>query len=86
MKRQVFWIGIAAVVALTLTGCQKKEVVKVETPAVNVEVLTLRNAPLPIWADFVGKTQANKSVDVVARVKGTIGKNSFYSRTTRQQR
>jgi len=40
-------------------------------------VLTLRNAPLPIWAEFVGKTQANKSADVVARVKGRLEKIHF---------
>ena len=77
MKRQVFWIGLVTVVALMTSGCQKKEAEKVEIPAVKVEVLTLRNAPLPIWAEFVGKTQANKSVDVVARVKGRLEKVHF---------
>lgn len=77
MKRRVFWMGLATVVALTLTGCQKKEVEKVETPPLKVEVLTLNNAPLPIWAEFVGKTKANKSTDVVARVKGRLEKIHF---------
>lgn len=70
-------MGFATIVALMMSGCEKKEVEKVEAPAVKVEVLTLRNAPLPIWAEQVGKTQANKSVDVVARVQGRLEKIHF---------
>lgn len=70
-------MGLVTVIALMTSGCQKKEEVQAAPPVTKVEVMTLRNAPLPIWAEFVGKTQANKSVDVVARVKGRLEKVHF---------
>jgi len=60
-----------------ISGCQKKEEAKTEAPPMAVEVMSLKKEPLPIWAEIVGKTQANKSVDVVARVKGRLEKIHF---------
>lgn len=72
----MLWIVVLA--GLLLGGCQKKEEsAKTEAPLMSVEVLTITKAPIPIWVDFVGKTQANKIVDVVARVQGRLEKVHF---------
>lgn len=72
----IFWA--VALGALIFSGCQKKEEsAQSEIPPVSVEVLNVTKAPIPIWADFVGKTQANKIVDVVARVQGRLEKVHF---------
>lgn len=71
-------LWIVALAGLLLGGCQKKEESsKSEAPPMSVEVLTITKAPIPIWVDFVGKTQANKIVDVVARVQGRLEKVHF---------
>ncbi len=70
---------IAALLALFLSGCmneKKQETIPKPTP-LNVEVIEAHKQTLPIWMTFVGKTQGNKTVDVVARVKGRLESMHF---------
>lgn len=77
IRREMILMSTAAMMVFMLGGCQKKEEAKTEAPPMVVEVLSLKKEPLPIWAEIVGKTQANKSVDVVARVKGRLERIHF---------
>lgn len=81
-KRFTASTAIATILFATILflGCQKKEEARVEKPApAPVEVITIKKAPLPLWTEFVGKTEANKVVDVVARVTGRLEKIHFAS-------
>ena len=61
-------------------GCEKKvekKVEKKEIPKIEVKVYSIKKEKIPIWVDFSGKTEAYRSVAVVARVKGNLEKRFF---------
>jgi RND family efflux transporter MFP subunit len=67
--------------SLFFNACNKEEEKKPQAKKIEkaqqVEILTLNEKFLPIWVSFVGKTQASKNVDVIARVKGRLEKMHF---------
>ncbi|NOQ31012.1 MAG: efflux RND transporter periplasmic adaptor subunit [Helicobacteraceae bacterium] len=67
---------LVAIFSLSFIGCSEKKVKKVIPPK-DVTIVTIKKEPIPIWIDFVGKTQANKVVDVTARVSGRLEKILF---------
>lgn len=61
-------------IVLSIIGCgeqQQKQVPK-QTPALPVEVVTVKLKHIPIWMQYTGKTQASSSQEVRARVSGIL--------------
>ena len=66
-----------AVAAFVFNGCseEKKETaapVVQEVPPLPVEVVTVAKENVPLWAEYTGKTEASKRVDISARVSGRL--------------
>ncbi len=65
---------------LFLVGCSEKKDKKQVAPKEviqKVQVHTMSKVAYPIWVNFSGKTDAFKTVNVVARVKGELEKRYF---------
>lgn len=81
MNQKFKYTSLLLVFSLLFIGCnkeeKKQEVQKQAPKPQKVEVLTLEKKPVPLWISFVGKTQASKSVDVIARVPGRLEKMHF---------
>lgn len=79
-NKQKIFISILCATVL-FTGCfDKKEDKKAQVPQVKakeVNIHTISKTPYPIWVDFSGKTDAYKTIQVVARVKGELEKRFF---------
>jgi len=65
---------LGSALILTIIGCgeQKQQQTQKEAPALPVEVVTIKERNIPIWMPYTGKTQANSSQEVRARVEGIL--------------
>ena len=73
------WLLLSIVVVLT-AGCGKSDSTKTQAapaPPVKVVVTNVERKTVPIYADFVGQTTANETVDLRARVEGVLRKIYF---------
>ncbi|MCD6389899.1 MAG: efflux RND transporter periplasmic adaptor subunit [Desulfobulbaceae bacterium] len=79
MKRKKINILLSALLLLTLSACSKDKSTAPppEPPPLNVETITVRNEPIPIWLEYTGKTEASKRIAVRARVAGILEKVLF---------
>ena len=69
---------IASAILLAFAGCgEEKKVVKKVIPPMPVEVITVKNANIPVWVQYTGKTQATSAQEVRARVAGILEKVYF---------
>lgn len=64
----------SVIVLLIFSGCtqEKQQTVPLKTPPLNVNTITLKKEPIPIWKQFTGMTKASSSQDVQARVSGVL--------------
>jgi len=62
---------------LILSGCSKPEETSNAAPPASVSVIEVSNRDVANSVDFVGRTEAFKSVDLKARVEGEIIKRNF---------
>ena len=70
---------LSAAVVLS-SGCGKNDSTKTEAapaPPVKVVVANVEQKTVPIYAEFVGQTRANETVDLRARVEGVLQKINF---------
>ncbi|HEU0252909.1 MAG TPA: efflux RND transporter periplasmic adaptor subunit [Pyrinomonadaceae bacterium] len=77
-KRSVF--GVISVVALLSNiACGKKEDAKVAAapPPPSVVIVEVEQRTVPIYSEFVGQTRAEETVELRARVEGTLQKIYF---------
>ncbi len=64
---------------LLLTACNEKEQtqVKKEMPPLQVNTITVKKEPVPIWKQYTGMTKASSHQEVKARVPGILKKIYF---------
>lgn len=67
-----FLLGSAVLIAFSACSEQKKQETPKVTPALPVEIVTVKNKNIPIWMRYTGKTQASSSQQVRARVSGIL--------------
>ena len=82
MKRKIVIMLLAVVVTITLSSCsdsKKKQQAATppEPPPLDVEMIVVKNEPIPIWLEYTGKTEASKRIEVRARVAGILEKVLF---------
>ncbi|PWT89705.1 MAG: efflux RND transporter periplasmic adaptor subunit [Blastocatellia bacterium] len=65
---------------LSLTGCSKKaqEAAAAQPPPPTVIVMSVDKKTVPIYAEFVGQTRADETVELRARVEGILQKVYFH--------
>ncbi|RLA76322.1 MAG: efflux RND transporter periplasmic adaptor subunit [Epsilonproteobacteria bacterium] len=65
--------------ALLFTACNEKEQtqVKKEMPPLQVNTITVKKEPIPIWKQYTGMTKASSEQEVKARVSGILKKIYF---------
>ena len=74
MKRKKINILISALLLLTFSACSEEKATPPppEPPPLNVETITVKKEPIPIWLEYTGKTEASKRIAVRARVAGIL--------------
>lgn len=82
MKRKIVIMLLAVVVTIMLPGCsdsKKKQQAAAppEPPPLDVEMIVVKNEPIPIWLEYTGKTEGSKRIEVRARVAGILEKVLF---------
>lgn len=78
MKRKRINILLSALLLLTFSACSEdKSTAPPEPPPLNVETITVKEEPIPIWLEYTGKTEASKRIGVRARVAGILEKVLF---------
>ncbi len=78
MKRKRINILLSALLLLTFSACSEdKSTAPPEPPPLNVETITVKEEPIPIWLEYTGKTEASKRIEVRARVAGILEKVLF---------
>lgn len=67
-------VSLASVLLFVLSGCgeQSKQQTPKDTPALPVEVVSLKSKNVPIWMQYTGRTKASSSQEVRARVTGIL--------------
>ena len=65
--------------ALLLTACseEKQQQAKKELPPLQVNTITVKKEPVPIWKQYTGTTKAKSDQDVKARVSGVLKRIYF---------
>lgn len=71
---RMFILGCAALAAITLTACEKKQEVKTPPPLPEVNVITVTPQTIPWETSFVGQIASAHQVEIVARVSGFLEK------------
>ncbi|MEC5396887.1 efflux RND transporter periplasmic adaptor subunit [Uliginosibacterium sp. H1] len=74
----------AAFLALVLGACEKKEPAAKGPPPAPVRVATVVQQTIPATTEFVGRAQAYRSVEILARVEGVLEKRHFTEGTNVQ--
>ncbi len=79
MKRKKFNILLSILLLLTFSACSedKSTAPPPEPPPLNVETITVKEEPIPIWLEYTGKTEASKRIEVRARVAAILEKVLF---------
>ena len=79
MKRKKINILLSALLLLTFSACSEEKATSPppEPPPLNVEAITVKKEPIPIWLEYTGKTEASKRIAVRARVAGILEKVLF---------
>jgi RND family efflux transporter MFP subunit len=82
MKRKIVLMLLAVALTISLTGCSdskknKQAEAPPEPPPLGVEMIVVKNEPIPIWVEYTGKTAASKRIEVRARVAGILEKVLF---------
>jgi membrane fusion protein, multidrug efflux system len=65
-------LGCAALAAINLTACEKKQEVKAPPPPPEVNVITVTPQTIPYETSFVGQIASAHQVEIVARVSGFL--------------
>jgi len=79
-SRRVLWSTVLIAIAGLLFGsaCGKKEAVNAAAPPPpTVVVAQVVQQTVPIYSEFVGQTKATQTVEIRARVQGTLDKVNF---------
>lgn len=78
MKTPLLQITVLTVMLiLTAVGCNKKDAARPTPPPAEVSVETLTASTVPVEYEFLGQTQASRSIEVRARVQGFLIKQAF---------
>ena len=67
-------LACAALLALSLTACEKKQEVKAPPPPAEVNAITVTPKTIPIEVTFVAQVESAHQVEIVARVNGFLDK------------
>ncbi len=68
---------LASVVLFSACSDEKIKEVKKEIPPVQVNTITVKNEPVPIWKQYTGTTKAFSDQDIRARISGILEKIYF---------
>lgn len=78
MKTPLLQITVLTVMLiLAAAGCDKKSTARPTPPPAEVSVETLTASTVPVEYEFLGQTQASRSIEVRARVQGFLIKQAF---------
>ncbi|MDO6385924.1 efflux RND transporter periplasmic adaptor subunit [Uliginosibacterium sp. 31-12] len=76
--RGTIMIGVAGLLASLLAGCDgKQDVAKAGPPPVPVRLEKSTRETVPVVTEFVGRAQAYRSVEIMARVEGILETRHF---------
>jgi RND family efflux transporter MFP subunit len=71
-RRRAAWLALAAIAALLLAACGQSPGATSPPPPPAVTVVPVGQQTVPVYGDYVGQTEAVKTVEIRARVEGYL--------------
>ncbi len=71
------WLVMLIAAALFQTGCLEKKETKVTPPPREVSIVTVTLRDVPVFSEFVARTQSSQLVNIQARVSGFLEKRMY---------
>ena len=64
-------------IPLFFLGCgEEKTTYKPKEQILNVDVITIKEKPIPLWVRYTARTRASNKQDILSRVSGILEKDT----------